>query len=162
MPQKAKPGVKKTKYSHEQIVEALTALATNAGNVLATSKEINIPRKTLSQWRTIHAYDYEIIKGKLRDALCNRLVEAREKCLDALLDSLVVTRQMLRDKHDRVRVRCGDLAKTLEIIDRVQRVLSEENAKRSAEDHEPGDGDERLAAAIERLAKRHEQTQDPS
>lgn len=40
-----------SRYTDEQVAQALAALELNGGNVKATARELNIPRATLQLWR---------------------------------------------------------------------------------------------------------------
>jgi transposase-like protein len=78
-------------YTDEQRANALAALAANGGNVKRTAKQIAVPRKTLSHWKSGRVHP-EVAKlghqkqGDLADkleGLAHRLVEAMPAKIEA-------------------------------------------------------------------------------
>ena len=150
------------RYTQAEITDALTKLAYSGGNVLQTSNQTGISRDALTKWyRDKHREEYEAIKAKMVDGLTDKLVSAQNSALETLIKALSVTREMLEDSSDRRGVRCGDIAKTLEILYRIHRTITEDTKDGPAKDTQPADGDDRLARAIERLVDKHE-TASPS
>ena len=76
----------KRSYSDEEKASALAALAANGGDVLLTSKQVGVPRKTLEDWskgRGVCSAVADIRQEKKQD-LADRLEDLAHRLVDAI------------------------------------------------------------------------------
>jgi len=102
-------------------------LAWNGGNVVRTARDTGVPRQTISDWIEKYADEYAAVVDETRAKLLSQVVEDRKLALNVLRDCLEAKREQLKDPRGRANVRVSDIARALEILDKIARCEGTEN-----------------------------------
>lgn len=159
---KSTKGKAKPPYSAEARAAVFARLVANAGNVLKTSRDSGISRRNIYLWLQKYRDEYLAVRQSVREEILAAVAAARKLAIIALAKSLRVSAELLDDKYARQKVRPGDIARSLEILDRVLASgLSEydtrggDNAARPTSEAD-AEAQRELAGAIADLAARPE------
>ena len=106
-------------------LEMFARLTTNGGNVRRTAIEMGVSRSAVYDCMKRYPDEFDAVKTEIRDKLISDVAAARKEAIAAVLESIMMEREALRDKDTKGRVRSVELAKTIEILTRVMGVLGE-------------------------------------
>lgn len=87
------------KYSESQVAQTLVVLDRNNGNVYRTSKELNIPRKTICHWKEKYTQD---ASNEHEEAIMNIHGSLELPSKDLELDYLIKAQKVRMELLDRL------------------------------------------------------------
>lgn len=99
--------------------EVFSHLVINAGNVNRTSGETGVARRTIYEWLQRFRDEYLAVRQSVREEILSSVAKARKLAIDALAKALATSAEMCDDKFAREKVRPGDIARSLEILNRL-------------------------------------------
>ena len=103
----------------EERAEVFSRLVINAGNINRTAGETGVARRTIYEWLQKFRDEYLAVRQGVREEILSAVAKARKLAVEALSKALVVSAEMCDDKSVRDKVRPGDIARSLEILNRV-------------------------------------------
>lgn len=133
-------------YSEDQKATALAALKANAGNVVKTARELNIPRGTLQSWQKGIGVNSEVLKSQQvkKAEIADRLEAIAHKIIDTLPSKME-------------EAKLGELATALGIAVDKMRLLRGESTQRMEHALSPEDRALRVAEIMARISERAQQ-----
>jgi hypothetical protein len=133
-PQSRRPKGMADKFSPAFRAKVFSFLAECDGNKTKTAKHFKIPR--MAVYRLIERYPDEVQEQKevVRDSILEQAIEDRELAMNVLRASLNNTMLMLRSPNMASRVRPSDIARCMDMLDKIIRLEGVSDAGQATED----------------------------